>query len=270
MFRSLTLIKRLGNLDKARAEIEDGLKGLEGRESPQRFLHEAWLRNVYALTYFQDKQLDQALIQEKLAMKCVGELHDPSATHLKINLISNLSVIQETRKQFADAIVTWRRFEKISASWGENFFKHHAYRLAALQLLGGDKASAVQGFSQAYSSAESLGDAFHRQVISAELGRVLLDEGDRAGAETWFRRAEEGAREIGDPLRLAESLAGQAVATGSSDWTEARRLVGESTTYPTEAGRLSQALASGDPTKVQSVLPRPRTKLNRPFDLVNL
>lgn len=270
MFRALTLIKRLGNLDKARAEIEDGLQGLEGRESPQRFLHEAWLRNVYALTYFQDKQLDLALQQEKLAMKCVGELHDPSATHLKINLISNLSVLQETRKQFSEAIATWRRFEKISANWGANFFKHHAYRLAALQWLGGDVASAVSNFTQAWSSAESLGDAFHRQVIAAELGRVCLDEGDRAGAEMWFRRAEEGAREVGDPLRLAESLAGQSLATGSREWGEAKRLAGESTTYVAEAAKLIRALDSGEPDQVRSVLPRPRTKLNRPFDLVNL
>jgi tetratricopeptide (TPR) repeat protein len=270
MFRALTMIKRLGNLDRARAEAEAGLKVLEGNGGPQSALHEAWLRNVYALICFQEKQLDQAMHQEKLAMKCVGDLHDPSATHLKINLISNLSVVQETRKQYADAIATWRRFEKISANWGVNFFKHHAYRLAALQLLAGERAAAVQGFGQAYASAEALGDPFHLQVIAAELGRVYLDAGERAEAETWFRRAAESARAIGDPLRLAESLAGISVAVGGTDWAEAKRLAGESTTYVAEAAKLSQALASGDPAAVQAVLPRPRTKLNRPFDLVNL
>jgi tetratricopeptide (TPR) repeat protein len=270
MFRALTLIKRLGNVDKAQAEIEEGLRALGECEGPQRALHEAWLRNVYALAWFQVKQFDQALHQEKLAMKCVADLHDPSATHLKINLISNLSVLQETRKQFADAVATWRRFEKISASWGVNFFKHHAYRLAALQLLAGEQEAVVQGFNQAYGSAQALGDAFHQQVIAAELGRVLLEAGDRAGAEAWFRRAVEGARAFGDPLRLAESLAGVAVATGGTDWAEAQRLAGESTTHLTEAARLSKALASGDPAAVQAVLPAPRTKLNRPFDLVNL
>jgi tetratricopeptide (TPR) repeat protein len=270
MFRALTMIKRLGNTDKAIAEMELGLKALQGAPEPQRALQEGWLRNVYALAHFQVKRFDQALNQEKLAMKCVGELHDASATQLKINLISNLSVIQETRGQFAEAITTWRRYEKISDGWGVNFFKHHSYRLAFLQLQAGDRASAIQNLARSYASAGELNDPFHLQVAAADLGRVHLDAGERAEAETWFRRAVESARAVGEPLKLAESLAGVAVATGSTDLAEAKRMAGESTTYMPEAARLSKALATGDLTAVQAVLPGPRNKLNRPFDLVNL
>jgi len=269
MFRALTLIKRIGNLPKARAEIEDGLAGLSGREGQERLLHEGWLRNVYALTYFQEKALEPALHQEKLAMKCVGELHDPSATHLKINLISNISVLQETAKKFVESITTWRRYEKISANWGANFFKHHAYRLAGLELMAGDRTAAVTDYGRAYASAESLGDSYHRQSIAAELGRLHLDDGNRGEALVWYRRAAEGAREIGDPLRLAESLAGEALC-GEGDFAEPLRLAGESTTYPTEAHKLTAALQKGEAAGIQAALPKPRTKLNRPFDLVNL
>lgn len=269
MFRALTLIKRLGNLDRARAEIEDGLQGMRGRNGHETQLHEGWLRNVYALTYFQEKALAPALEQERLAMKCVGSLHDPSATHLKINLISNVSVLHEAAKQFSEAISTWRRFEKISANWGQNFFKHHSYRLAGLFMLAGDHGEAVKGYSQAYESAESLGDPFHRQWIAAELGRLFSDQGNPEESRRWFERAVEGARAIGDPLRLAESLAGLSLTGGNADLSEARRLAGETTTWPDQGQRLAGALAQG-PEAFKALLPKPRTKLNRPFDLVNL
>lgn len=270
MFRALTLIKRVGNIEKARAEIEAGLQGMAGRQSDATALHEGWLRNVYALTYFQEKKLEQALGQEKLAMKCVGDLHDPSATHLKINLISNVSVVQESAKRFADAITTWRRFEKISSNWGANFFKHHGYRLGGLQLRAGEREEAVRNYSGAYASAVQLGDAFHRQGIAAELGRYHLEAGDSAEAQRWFENAIEAARAIGDPFRLAQSVAGLSLVKGERDFSEAQRLAAESTSYGDEPRGLIDALATGEPEKIRTALPAPRSKLNRPFDLVNL
>lgn len=270
MFRALTLIKRVGTVPQARAEIEAGLQGMANRGGATSSLHEGWLRNVYALTYFQEKKLEAALEQEKLALKCVGELHDPSATHLKINLISNVSVLQETGKRFTDAITTWRRFERISANWGANFTKHHSYRLAGLQLKAGDAEEAVRGYSQAYASAELLGDAFHRQGIALELGRHYLERKDSAEASRWFEQAEVASREVGDPLRLAQSLAGKAMVAGQTDFKDAQHLAEQTTSYPTEAPPLIEALASGDPARVTAAIPAPRSKLNRPFDLVNL
>lgn len=270
MFRALTLIKRVGAIPQARAEIEAGLQGMANRGGESSSLHEGWLRNVYALTYFQEKKLEAALEQEKLALKCVGELHDPSATHLKINLISNVSVLQETGKRYADAITTWRRFERISANWGANFTKHHSYRLAGLQLKAGGPEEAVRGYSEAFASAELLGDAFHRQAIALELGRHFFDRKDLTEAERWFNQAEAASREVGDPLRLAQSLAGKALLGGKPDFRQAQHLAEQTTSYPTEAPPLIEALASGDAERVAEVLPAPRTKLNRPFDLVNL
>jgi tetratricopeptide (TPR) repeat protein len=270
MFRALASIKRIGQLPQARAEAEAGLAALQGRETPSRYLHEAWLRNVYALTFFQEKNLERALVEEKLAMRCVGDLHDASATHLKINLISTASVLQETAKKWPEAIATWRRFEAISAKWGVNFTKHHCYRLAGLQLGAGDREAAVANFTKAYESAGQLGDAFHRQVIAAEMGRLYLDVHQPAHAAEWFSHAAAHAREFGDPLRLAQSLAGQLLADGGQDWTEVRRCATASTTCPRELNPLTKALTAGDLDAVRLSLPRPRSKLNRPFDLVML
>jgi len=270
MFRALTLIKRLGMLDQARAEIEDGLSGLRSSQGDAAQLHEGWLRNVYALTYFQEKKFEPAMQQEKLAMKCVGDLHEPSATHLKINLISNVSVLQESARQFPDSVTTWRRFEKLSSNWGINFRKHHSYRLAGLNLKAGQRDEAVQGYMQAHESALLLGDAYHGQAIAGELGRFWLDGKDREKSVEWFTRAVSAARDIGDPLHLAESLAGLALAKGENDFREPLRLCTETTTHPAEGKKLAEVLASGDASAVQAALPSPRTKLNRPFDLVNL
>jgi tetratricopeptide (TPR) repeat protein len=270
MFRALASIKRIGQLTLARSEAEAGIAALEGQETPSRYLHEAWLRNVYALTFFQEKNLERALLEEKLAMRCVGDLHDASATHLKINLISNASVLQETAKKWPEAIATWRRFEAISAKWGVNFTKHHCYRLAGLQLGAGEREAAVANFTKAYESAGQLGDAFHRHVIASEMGRLYLDAQQPAHAAEWFSHAVAHAREFGDPLRVAQSLAGQQLAEGGTDWTEVRRCAAASTTCPHELNSLNKALATGDLDALRLALPRPRTKLNRPFDLVTL
>jgi tetratricopeptide (TPR) repeat protein len=269
MYRALTLIKRLGNLPNARAEIEAGFAALEGRESNARSLHEGWLRNVYALTYFQDKKLEQAMVEEKKAMRCVGDLHDASATHLKINLISNASVLQETAKMYSDAITTWRRFEKISEKWGDNFAKHHRYRLAGLQFAAGERDAAVANYTHAYESAQKLGDPLHSQVVAAELGQLYLGS-EQATSLRWFSQAVEHARTIGDPLRLAQSLAGLTLAQGSRDFSEALRCAQASTTGMKETNALVTALSAGAPEAVGEVLPKPRSKLNRPFDSVNL
>lgn len=269
MFRALTRTKRLAQLPDARAEVEAGIALMEGLDTPLRKLHEAWLRNVYALTYFLEKKLPQAQEQEKLAMRCVGDLHDASATHLKINLISNASYLQETARNFPESIAIWRRFEKISANWGANFAKHHCYRLAALQMANGEHEAAVASYTEAFKCAGELGDPLHQQVIAADLGLHLLNT-QPATAAQWFSRAAEQARVIGDPLRAAQSLAGQALAEGSGDWTEALRCAQASTTTPGETEPLVKALSQGDAEAVRKAMPRPRSKLNRPFDAVNL
>jgi len=270
MFRALTLIKRMGNQEKARGELEAGYQAMASREGYDARLQEGWLRNVHALTYFMDKKLGAAMEQEKIAIRCMHGLNDPSAAHLMTNLISNVSVLQESAKEHAAALVSWRNFESVSVAWGPSFDKHFVYRRAGLELKAGDRASAARDFAATVEKARVLGDAYHEQAVSGELARLHLDDGHTAEAAQWYERSAEAARVIGDPFRVAESLAGLSVARGNTDFAEAHRLALESTTYPTEVKRLADALASGRSDDVRAALPTPRTKLNRPFDLVNL
>jgi len=270
MYRALTLIKKMGQAAAARGELDVALEGLQTDKSAEAQLESGWLRNVRALTYFSEKQFAPALEDEKRAIAAVGSLHDLSATHLKINLISNVSVLQEASKKFEEALKTWHRFDAISGAWGEPFFKHHRYRSAGLNLAAGNTDVAKTLYVEAYENAVKLKDSYHRQVISSELGRLFWDEGRKDDALHWYGQAVQEATALGDPFRQAESLLGQAVAMGTRNYAQASELARHTTTYPKEAARLMKAAATEDAASISAVLPSPKSKLNRPFDLVNL
>ena len=269
MYRGLTLGKHLHRWEEARSVLGAALERLEDLDQDEARLEEGWLRNVLGLTHFAEKRLNEALAEEKLAMRCVAPLHDAEAAHLKINLISNVSVLQETAQKFGDALSTWRRFSEISNLWGDSFYKHHTYRASGLRLKAGDHDSAVAGYTEAYELANKLRDAFHSQVIAVELGRLHFEHGRCEEAVQWYDRAVGSAGEIGDPLRLAQSLAGQALARGTDDLAAVIRTATLSSTDPEQTKKLVAATTTGKDALL-SVLPAPKTKLNRPFDLVNL
>lgn len=270
MYRALVLVKKRGHGDAARAEIDAGLDGLAGARGDVARLEEGWLRNVCGLTYFFERDLRAALDQERHALDCVGGLHDPKATHLKINLISNVSVLQETAGKFRSALETWGRFEQIGDAWDDNFRKHHLYRTAGLERGAGDEASALAHLQETHAVAERLRDAYHQQVVAAELGALFLDRGETHEAALWFKRAVERAHDLGDPFRAGESLAGYALASGEGAVDDALATAAESSTYEDGVRALRDAHAAGGVAALLAALPRPRTKLNRPFDLVNL
>lgn len=271
MFRALCLIKRLGNLSSAREEGVAGLQALSPVPGERRRLHEAWLRNVVALTWFHEKKLEAALGEELLAIKCVSDQYSASATHLRINLITNLSSLQEAAKKFPEAIATWRKFESMKSAWDTNFFKHHRYRLAALQRLQGDGESAAAAYAEAYESAEKLEDAFHQQVIAWDLGYLALERNQKDEAAGWFTKAATHAATMGDAYHSGEALAGSWLAAGGAGSTsQAISALEADSTWPKESEKLKDALQKGDPALVKKAITSPRTKLNRPFDLVNL
>lgn len=270
MFRALTMVKRLNQLDKAQAELNAGLQILEGRSGADAALQEGWLRNLLALTLFMQKDMDGAMAEEHRAMACMQGLKDHSAAHLITNLVSNISVLHEAAKQYDVALATWAVYEQVSIQWGTAFFKHHRFRRAGLHRLTGNVDAALADCEEAYRLSGELGDHFHRQAIGAEVGRWMLDLGRPEEARRWFARAVEHARIEGEPQRLGEALAGLAISGGDATLAEAKQALAATSTYPNEAQKLANALDSGDPAAIRTTLPAPRTKLNRPFDPVNL
>jgi tetratricopeptide (TPR) repeat protein len=270
MLRALLFAKRTSHMQEALQELQLGLEALQGHEDAEARLEEGWLRNVLALVYVQQRLFDRAFAEERSALKCLTGISTPSATHLKINLISNLSVLQEMLKRYDAALDVWGHFARISDRWDTNFAKHYHYRKATLQLKANNREAALENYRQAYQYAVQLSDYFHQQAIASDLGVLYLESGCITEAATWFARASEAAKELGDPFRLSESLLGCALASGSSDLETALVYAQASTTYREMAQQLCAVVMTGEREAILSQLPHPRSKLNRPFDLVNI
>lgn len=270
MLCALLLTKRTSSLQEALNEVQLGLEALQGYSDQRARLEEGWLRNVLALIYVQQRLYEKAFVEEKRALRCLENNAGASATHLKINLISNLSVLQEMLHRYDSALQTWGYFARISDKWDTNFAKHYRYREATLQLKAGRREEALHKYREAYQYAAQLRDSFHQQVIASDLGMLYLEAGDSAQSARWFERAEEAARELGDPFRSGQSMLGYALATQQSDFCAALACLQESTTCQEQARQLYVAATAEERQALLSLLPGPRSKLNRPFDLVNI
>ncbi len=271
MYRGLILIKRLRQTEPAMAEIRSGLSMVDGDNQPAALLEQGWLRNVLALAYYRHGEIHRATAEIKTAIKDIAHLHDDAAMVMKLNLISNISTLQDLTKRYDDAVRMWERFLPASARWGPNHYKHYRYRDAGLRLAAGRVDEAIQGYTQAFESAGKLGDTFHQQVIAAEMGRFYLDGGDGARAAEWFERAVALATAMGDPFRLGQSLVGRALATGEGDLRAAAGCACATLSYPAEAARMRAASASdADRGQLAALLPKPGHSLNRRFTLVEL
>jgi len=269
MYVGLLLSKRMGRLDDAMVELRRGLALVEADSSALAANAEGWLRNVVALIHYRRHRLRDAYQEEMRALRKVAEHHDPRATHLKLNVISNLSVLQEAAGRREEALKVWRRFREIGSDWGPNFVKHYSYREGTLELANGDEEAAMACYQRSFDSAAAIQDSFYRSAIASELGGHHLAAGRRAGAADWFGEALDRARDLGDPYRIGQAMVGLALARGEADLRPASAMLARATTYVEPAQALTRMIESGDGEALVAALPRPGGKLNRPFDLVN-
>lgn len=271
MYRALLLIKRYGNINATIDEVRCGLALVEDSSAPAALLEQGWLRNVLALAYYRCRNHAQAVAEIKRAIKQVAAADDDYLLHLKLNLISNISALQEGTQRYPEAIIMWQRLMKIGERWGGNFLKHYGYRAAGLHLLAGDIATATTLYTQVYQSTTETQDSYHQQAIAAELGQWHLAEGNAAEATRWFTRAVESGTAIGDPFRLGESLVGLTLAGDTTDFSAAAAVFRATRSYQPAAAQWLAALADDTPgDRLAALLPRPNTTLNRPFNLVNI
>ncbi|MFD0660698.1 hypothetical protein [Thermocatellispora tengchongensis] len=226
-----------------------------------------WLHNLRGLTCFALGEPREALEHEKRALACIEGLSDASSVHLRINLLSNVSVLQEKTGRHRQALATWARFERAAGASNTPFAKHHAYRAAGLALLAADRDAATAGLERSLACAEESRDDFHACEIRLETGGLLVRAGDAAGAYACFAAGEEAARRLGDPYRIALALAGQAVCGGRAPGAEVAAVAARSLANAGRARALCERADSA--VGAAELLPGPRTKLNRPFDLVN-
>ncbi|WP_067455052.1 hypothetical protein [Actinomadura macra] len=269
LYCALTLSKRMDRVGEAIGELDEGFAVVVPRDDePDSVRRErGWLHNLRGLTHFARSELRSAFEQEKLALACVEGLTDPSSVHLRINLLSNVSVLQEKAGRPQQAARTWERFKRAAGSANTAFVKHHSYRAAGLALLCGDRGTALDELDRSLGCAGEFTDDFHECEIRLELGGLHARAGEDGSGAAHFTAASAAATRLGDPYRMALAKAGLAVCTNTAPGSEVAHLAGLSLANPGKARELRQSVAlSEDP---RALLPTPRTKLNRPFDLVN-
>lgn len=270
LYSALTLTKRKRQLPAAVSELEAGFAALAptpGEPASMR-RERGWLHNLRGLTYFAEKRHKSAFEQEKQALGCLADLDDASSAHLRINIYSNISVLQERSGKPEMALRTWERFAGVPGADTISFRKHHSYRSAGLKLLVGESDSALVELGTVLDAARACTDDFHECEVNLELGGLHLRLSNTEAAESHFVHAEVAARRIGDPYRTAQAIAGRHAAGDSRvSTTTAIDIARRSLTHPHAAAQLAAELANGC-VAIDS-LPQPRTKLNRPFDLVN-
>ena len=268
LYTALTLTKRKQRLDEAIAELHAGFAAVPrqpGEPVSQR-RERGWLHNLRGLTLFAKRDMVAAFEEEKAALDCVDGLYDASSVHLRVNLVSNISVLQESAGRIAQAQATWERFRDTAFEQDAKFVKHHAYRAGGLRVKAGDEAGGAAQLGESLLRCVDLADDFHECEIAIELGTLLLSRGDAALAADHFEQGGAAAARLGDPYRMAVAQVGRAAAAGRAP---AAHVLGSPSACLVQPERL-RALIDGchsgaDPL---SLLPRPRTKLNRPFDLV--
>ncbi|WP_338674972.1 hypothetical protein V1460_19760 [Streptomyces sp. SCSIO 30461] len=270
LYTALTLSKRKNRLAEAVAEVEQGFAAVAERpgeaESVRR--ERGWLHNLRGLTLFAERRLGAAFEHEKQALACMAGLTDASAAHLRINLYSNISVLQEKAGKHGSALATWEKFKQAAGSSNAGFRKHHAYRSAGLRLLVGERDAALEDLDTTLANAAELGDVFHETEVRLELGMLHASGGDAEAGTEQYERAESAARLLGDPYRMALAQAGRVMTAGSTTAADSvGRTAALSLTRPGDADALAKAVAEGG--ELRGLLPKPRTKLNRPFDLIN-
>ncbi len=269
---ALLLIKRVRRVQEGFAAADAGLTALAGDTTPAAVVEAAWLHNVKALGHVQLRDGSAAMTEERIAVRLIGKLTSTDATHLKVNLISNISVLKEYARQPEAAVRAWRRFSRRSTEWGDTFFKHHAYREAGLLVAAGDVEQARPLLAESRRLAELAHDDFYGAHMALERGTLLLTaEPDHAARA--FADAEDHAIALGDPYLRALAVVGSAAAAGEigdAPRQEAAALLEASTSYPEQSARLAAALAEGTDDELRAFLPAPRTKLNRPFATVRL
>jgi hypothetical protein len=272
LLRALLLIKRIGNVPAGFAEVAEGLAGLADDRSEAAAVEAAWLHNVKALGHVQLGELNAAMAEERVAIRIIGKLTTTDATHLKVNLVSNISVLKEYARQPVAAVDAWRRFSRRSTEWGDTFFKHHSYREGGLLVRSGAVDEALPLLACSYQLAQAAGDDFYRTHMSLERGRLLIDRQPAEAARS-FEEAKEHAAAVGDPYLLALATAGAGLAVGglsAATRREATSLAEASISYPKQRAELVAALTSGTDGELLATLPIPGTKLNRPFSTVRL
>lgn len=199
MYLALLSSKRLGVEDQAQKWIEKGFsEGVElvGIDSD---IEIGWLCNVRALSAFREKNYKTALYYTQKAFNLVKARQGGDALHLKINVLSNMSVLYEKTNNIKKALSVWTKFDQfVNQGASEAFIKIYRFRLGALQILNDECEEGLQNIKLAYSISREINDVFHASFIAQELAIYACHYERWKEAIHWFRESALLARDFGE------------------------------------------------------------------------
>ncbi|MED4080819.1 hypothetical protein P4637_14740 [Halalkalibacterium halodurans] len=199
MYLALLASKRLGQEQQAQAWIEKGFKEANFLEGKEADIEKGWLCNVRALSAFRENDYPTALHYSQEAFKHIKAYQGGDALHLKVNVLSNLSVLFEEMTYVDKALATWRKFESfVTQGATEAFTKVYFFRLGALQIKSGDRALGLSNIDRAYLIAKKIDDAFHACFIAQELALYACQDHQWEKAIYWLNESAFMARLFGD------------------------------------------------------------------------
>jgi tetratricopeptide (TPR) repeat protein len=285
MYLGLITGKRLRRIPDAQAHIDAGVAEVDGRTDDASLLEQCWLLNVSALMAFQQRQHSRAMAMVRRARDVMRPIRSSEATHLKVNLISNISVLLEETGRAEKAAELWQYFTAFLSSANELFAKHYYFREGGLQLAAGRLDEAAESYRASLRQAEAIDDPFHAAVVAGACGYVAYRVGDYPAAAHWYRQAADASRAAGDHEELPRALAAHAFAQGrAGDRTGGAAILATAVRANEAVDGLHTAVlatvsewlattatdsAAATAACEDAVIRFAGTKLNRPFYLVN-
>lgn len=276
LLRALLRIKRMSDMPAGFEDVRAGLADLESDSSEEAAIEGAWLYNVWALGYVQLRDAAAAEHAERKAIRLVAKRSSTDATHLKVNLISNLSVLAEHSGDPGRALDIWQRFTRAPGTWSPTFVKNFSYREGSLLARLRRVDDALAALARAREAAAETGDEYYGAYISLGAASLLVSEHRFDEAGSWYRHAEQHADRINDDF--LRGLARIGLALNRSDAEAPReevarglcQLLDRGLSHPREAAELAEALRNADLQACRESMPTVNRKLNRPFTPVRL
>lgn len=274
-FAGLLLIKRMGRTGDGRARLNMALEVLKDIDAPEAHCERAWLHNIMALSYVNEKDLAGARVQCRQALAHLKSApRSPDTTHIKINVVSNLTVLDEYGKDLDSAIQRWAFFEPLLGHANPVFKKHYLFRKAGLLVKAGRLDQALPYLLECHGLTRQTGDDFYGDVVARGIAGVYWHLGQPVHAAEWYRTSLQAKQLLLDDdvaevsLALARCLARSGAVAELGPLLDALE-----TTYTPAQVETIAALravgASGASLPAWSA-PLPETKLNRPFTFTNL
>jgi tetratricopeptide (TPR) repeat protein len=285
LYISLLYIKRLNQPLLGRELLNDSIQSLEKLEGAKVEVERTWLHNLKALSYVEMKELDQAYIHCRKGLEYIkrGDRSE-NAIHIKINLISNITVLQEYTNKIELALKNWMKFDKFVESSSTVFAKHYLYRKAGLYYKLGELDQATHCLQQSFQIANQLNDSFHKDVIGRALGAIYFEQEQIDEATKWYKESLKAKKSLLQEEEIPRvSLALSICLEKLGEFEQANQVLHESLRWQPSGSSADQVIMAlrkwndregeGEDSwgnLVDWAIQKPETKLNRPFDLTNL